>query len=448
MFKKIILFLIFLLPFSLFPQDSLQLPSKGKFLGQWRSYYMNTFNKEELKDFTALATGGHVRYTYNFTPGFSISGALYFSINTGIQDLQIPDATTGKLSRYEEGLFNRLDLDEKSLVVPGEVFVRYKIQTHELTLGRMKFVSPLINPQDGRMIPTFVQGFHYSLRPSKNATFEAGVFNEIAPRSSGGFFSIGESIGTYAAGRNWSGEPARYSGNSYSDFLITTRANIKPGKQLEIDFWNYYVDNIFNTFYLHPNWKFRQQLSLEGEWLHQEQVGNGGNSLEEFRYFREKSSDVLGGRINYLWRQSSLSLSYDRILAHGQFLFPREWGREFLFSFQKRERSEGAADNHALVAYYRTTFHLNALQTEISSILSVGRQWKPAVEDARRNKYAMPDYTQVNLDLFLNFKKWKNLKPEILLVGKFAAGDFPDNPNFYFNKADLFHVDLILNYNF
>ena len=448
MFKKISLLLIFLLPFSLFPQDSLQPPSKGNFSGQWRSYYMNTFNKEELKDFTALATGGHVRYTHNFTPDFSISGALYVSINTGIQDLKIPDETTGKLSRYEEGLFNRLDLDEKYLFVPGELFVRYKTKIQEVTLGRMKFISPLVNPQDGRMIPTFVQGVHYSLRPSKNAIFEAGLFNEIAPRSTGGFYSIGESIGTYAAGRNWSGEPGKYPGHTHSDFLVTTHANLKFLKNLDVDLWNYYADNIFNTSYLHPTWKISSQFSVEGEWLHQEQVGNGGNSLEEFRYFREKSSDVLGGRINYLWRQSSLSLSYDRILPHGQFLFPREWGREFLFSFQKRERSEGAADNHALVAYYQTTFQLNALQTEISSILSVGRQWKPAVEDARWNKYAMPDYTQVNLDLFLNFQKWKNLKPEILLVGKFAAGDFPDNPNFYFNKTDMFHVDIILNYNF
>ena len=28
------------------------------------------------------------------------------------------------------------------------------------------------------------------------------------------------------------------------------------------------------------------------------------------------------------------------------------------------------------------------------------------------------------------------------------AVEFPDNPNFYFNKTDLFHIDLILNYNF
>ena len=440
--------LLFILPVALFPQDSLKIASKGEFSGQWRSYYMNTFNKDELKDFSALATGGHLKYTYEFSGNFSVTGALYTSINTGIQDLTIPDPSTGKLSRYEEGLFNRLDLDEKFLFVAGELFARYNSGEHELKLGRMKLISPLINPQDGRMIPTFVQGFQYALRPSKNAFFEAGLFNEIAPRSTGGFYKIGESIGTYATGRNWNGEPNEYAGNTNSDFLITAHSSFLLFDRISLEFWNYYVDNIFNTSYLNPVWELNKRFSVELEWLHQQQVGEGGNELEGLRYFRENSSDVVGARVNYKWKRSSFSLSYDHILPHGQFVFPREWGREFLFSFQKRERSEGSADNHALVAYYHTILPLKSLQTEVRSILSLGHQWKPSVLDPRKNKYAIPDYTQVNLDLFLDFRKWKHFKPEILLVGKFANGEFPDNPNFYLNKTDLFHIDLILNYNF
>jgi len=82
------------------------------------------------------------------------------------------------------------------------------------------------------------------------------------------------------------------------------------------------------------------------------------------------------------------------------------------------------------------------------TILSIGHQWKPSVLDTEANKYAVPDYTQINLDLFFLVKELKNLKPELLFVTKFANGDFPNNPNFYLNKTDLFHVDFILNYNF
>lgn len=440
--------LIFILPFSLFSQEIMKEKKKGKLSGQWRTYLMNTYNKGELKDFHALATGGHLKYSYKFSPKFSFTAAVHTSVNSWIQDLTIPDRATGKLSRYEEGLFNRLDLDEKFLFVAGELFAQYKTEHHELKLGRMKFVSPLVNPEDGRMIPTFLQGFHYSWKTSDTGIFEAGIFNEVAPRSTGGFYPIGESIGTYGAGRNREGEPHAYPGNTHSDFLITAHANVDLFKKFNLDLWNYYAENVFNTTYLHSHWKFHNNYSLEFEWLHQEQVGNGGNALEEFRYFSENSSDVLGTRVNYKWNKSSLALSYNYILPHGQFNFPREWGREFLFSFQKRERSEGSADNHALVAYYKTLFPLKAINTEVRSVLSVGHQWKPSVLDPRLNKYAVLDYTQINLDLFFNFEKWKNLQAEILLVSKIASGEFPDNPNFYLNKTDLFHFDIILNYNF
>lgn len=448
MLKRSGIIFFFLMSFALFGQDSPEVERKGEVSGQWRNYYMNTFNKDELKDFTALATGGHLKYVYRFTPRFSVTGAVHVSVNTWIQNLTIPDPSTGKRSRYEEGLFNRLDLNEKFLVVAGELFARYKLPQHEWKIGRMKMVSPLVNPEDGRMIPTFLQGFHYSWKPTQTSLFEAGIFNEIAPRSTGGFYPIGESIGTYATGRNRLGEPASYSGNIHSDFLITAHANFNLLEQLNLDLWNYYADNIFNSSYLHSEWTIDDHFILEMEWVHQERVGNGGNALKEFRYFEGSSSDVLGTRITYKRHESSLALSYNRILPHGQFIFPREWGREFLFSFQKRERSEGSGDNHALVAYYNTLIPLESIGTRIRSILSMGHHWKPSVLDARLNKYAVPDYTQLNLDLFLNFDRWKNLKPEILLVGKFASGDFPDNPNFYLNKTDMFHIDLILNYNF
>ena len=84
-------------------------------------------------------------------------------------------------------------------------------------------------------------------------------------------------------------------------------------------------------------------------------VGDGGNTIDSLRYFNQNSSDILGLKIGYKSKVGLLSLGYDRILPNGQFLSPREWGREDLFSFQKRERSEGSADNHALVFNYVNT---------------------------------------------------------------------------------------------
>lgn len=443
-----LLYLIFLLPFFVVSQETDTLKNKVKLTGQWRTYYMNTSNKGSLKDFSALATGGKIKYQFRFNEKFELGAALYNSTNLGVQDLKVADAATGKLSRYEEGLFDRLDLANDVVVLLGELYASYTLPEHEFKLGRMKINTPLVNPEDGRMIPTLVQGLWYKFKGSNANLLQLGILNRIAPRSTGEFFGIGESIGTYPEGRSLTGRNNQYFGNTDSDFIVLLNSDLKITDKVQLGIWNQFTDNISNTLYLRPSVRLNDKLRLEMEWLHQNKIGNGGNAIDSLRYFNNNSSDILGIKVDYQWKNSSISLAYDRILPHGQFVSPREWGREDLFSFQKRERSEGSADNHALVLYYNTVLPILKERANIATEISLGRHWKPSVLDPARNKYAVPDYTHINLDLFFNFKKLKNLKPEVLFTTKLANGDFPDNPNFYFNKTDLFHVDLILKYTF
>jgi len=452
MIKKFsfLLLITFCSPSLIIAQENSENKKRSVLSGQIRSYYMNTVNKGTLKDFKALAVGGKLKYQYLFNDHLEFGVAVYNATNLGIQDLTNPDMATGKLSRYEEGLFDRLNLDNKAIFLLGELYLDYTLKKHSFSLGRMKIKSPLVNPEDGRMIPSLFQGFMYKFDQDKKTHFQTGIFNAVAPRSTGEFYSIGESIGTYGTGRDFEGNEALYANNTNSDFLIISNASFNLTNNLSFETWNYYTDNVSNSLYIKPKLTIAPQVDLEMEWLHQNKIGNGGNAIDSLSYFRSNSSDVLGVKLKYKWAKSksSISVAYDRILPHGQFVFPREWGREFLFSFQKRERSEGTADNHALVMYYENTFPLLNPKSKIQTIFSVGHQWKPSVLDPKLNKYAVPDYTHINLDMFFFFDKIKNLQPELLLVAKFANGDFPENPNFYLNKTDLFHVDLILNYNF
>lgn len=443
-----ILFVLFIcLPIFSVGQDSVATKKKGNLSGQWRTYYMMTANKGDLKDFNALATGGKLKYQYDILDNLELGAALYNTTNLGLQNLTVPDNTTGRISRYEEGLFDRLNLSNDAVFLLGELYVKYKLNRQSFTLGRMKINTPLINPEDGRMIPTLVQGFWYNYKSSKS-TFQFGILNEIAPRSTGEFYGIGESIGTYPVGRNKGGNASQYSDNSESDYILMFNADFEIAKNLKLNVWNQYVDNIFNSIYIKPSLKISESLQIEGEWLHQNKIGDGGNSLDSLRYFNQNTADVLGLKIAYKKKGELVSLAYNRILPQGQFLSPREWGREDLFSFQKRERSEGSADNHALVLNYKNEFEILKEDLNLTSILSIGKHWKPAVTSAVLNKYAMPDYTHINLDIFFYIKKLKHFKPELLLTSKIGNGDIPDNPNFYFNKVDMFHVDVILNYNF
>ena len=443
-----ILFLLLIISFVSFGQDSTEIKKKGKLSGQWRTYYLATANEGNLKDFQALASGGKLNYTYKALKGLQIGAALYNTVNLGLQDLETPDAATGRINRYEEGLFDRLNLNNDAVFILGELYASYKLRDHALTVGRMKINTPLINPQDGRMIPTLVQGAWYAYKTKTDNRYQFGFLNAIAPRSTGQFFGIGESIGTYPLGRNTLGQPSQYANNTNSDFVVLLNADVKLTDKLQLGFWNYYTDNIFNNLYLRPRLNLGKGFGLQGEWLHQTKIGVGGNEQEALRYFNQNSSDMLGLKFEYVFQTSKIALSYNRILPNGQFIFPREWGREDFFSFQKRERSEGTADNHALVFYYDTQFNLFNKNTNIRSIFSVGRHWKPTVTNAVLNKYALPDYTHVNLDFFFNFIKLTHLKPELLLTAKIAGGDVPDNPNFFLNKVDMYQVNFILNYNF
>jgi len=444
--RFVYLFIICLPIFSI-AQDSVAVKKKGALSGQWRTYYMMTSNKGELKDFNALATGGKLKYQYNLLENLEIGGALYNSTNLGLQDLTIRDVTTGRISRYEEGLFDRLDLKNDAVFLLGELYAKYKLNKHTFTLGRMKINTPLINPEDGRMIPTLVQGFWYWFNAEK-AKFQLGVLNKIAPRSTGEFFDIGESIGTYPVGRNIYGNASAYADNTESDYVLMANAEFKLSKEFSVKIWNQYVDNVFNAVYIKPKLKVSKTISLEGEWLHQNKVGDGGNTIDSLRYYNQNSSDIVGLKIGHKSKVGLLSLGYDRILPNGQFLSPREWGREDLFSFQKRERSEGSADNHALVFNYINSSNIVDEELKLKTILSIGKHWKGSITDAILNKYALPDYTHINLDVFFTIKKLKHLRPELLITSKIANGDIPNNANLYFNKVDMFHLDIIFNYNF
>lgn len=434
----------------LLAQEPDQKQNYGTLSGQLRTFYSSTINKGSLTDFEALATGAKLNYQYHFNKNLNVGATGYTSINTGIQDLTVPDRSTNRTSRYEEGLFDVTDLNKKYILLLGELYINYKLEKHDFNLGRMKLNSPLVNGQDGRMIPSLFQGLHYRYKPNKQYSYQLGVFNKIAPRSTGRFYGVAESIGTYPVGRDWSGRPAQYAGNTESDFLILSNAELQLTDKLHLKVWEYYIDNVSNSLYLNPKLNISPKFIMQAEWLHQNRIGNGGNAIDSLRYFRANTADVLGVQVNYNWNlnKSSLSLSYNRILPKGQFIFPRSWGREFLFSFQKRERSEGSADNHALVLYYDQVLRITNSGSNLQSSFSLGHHWKPGVTDARQNKYALPSYTQINWDLFFNFDKVKNLKPELLLVAKFSGSEVPDNPNFYLNKTDLFLVNLILNYNF
>lgn len=442
-----IFFIIFLSTFSLLSQNDKSKNKKGKLSGQWRNYYMHSFNEAELQDWYAIATGLKLKYTYNFNKHWQIGGAVYSSWNTGIGNVQKLDPTTGRTSRYVAGNFNVQDLSQRFIAYPGELYVQYKAGNHQIKVGRQGFFSPFMNGQDGRMIPTLFEGAFYQYEEKDKLKFQLGAINRIAPRSYNGFENIGQTLGIYPVGRDINGQGSEYRENSISDYVALANIDYHINDNFKIELWDYYVDNIFNVLYIKPTYDFKNSgLQLSAEWLLQNKVGDGGNPDPALRYVQNETAQIFGAQLSHTLPNGKISLGYDHITGQGRFLFPREWGREFLFSFQKRERSEGFGNNHAVVMYYHQNFNFS--DQKLKSIFSLGHQWRPSVTEPELNKYAIPNYMHINLDLFYENAKWKGFKPELLLTYKHGTGEFPNNPVFTLNKVNLFLINAIVNYNF
>lgn len=445
--KKILfLFISYLLPSMLLAQQKPSEMKKGRLSGQWRNYYMHSFNEGNLQDWYALSTGLKLKYTYDFNNHWQVRAAVYSSWNTGLSNVATIDPTTGRGSRYVAGNFNVQDLSQRFIAYPGELFVQYSKGQHQLKIGRQGFSSPFMNGQDGRMIPTLFEGAFYQYEEKNKLKLQLALISRIAPRSYNGFENIGQTIGIYPVGRDLTGTPSRYDNHTKSDFVALFN-NDYHFEQLKMELWNYYVDNIFNVIYVKPTYLFKESgFGVGIEWLLQKRVGEGGNTDEALRYVQNETAQILGIQLSQTLHHGKISLGYDYITAQGRFLFPREWGREFLFSFQKRERSEGFGDNHALVLNYDR--YINLTNQKVRTILSIGHQWRPSVTLPTLNKYAVPNYLHLNVDIFYEHKKLKGFKPELLLTYKYGTGEFPDKPVFVLNKVNLFLINAIVNYNF
>ena len=123
---------------------------------------------------------------------------------------------------------------------------------------------------------------------------------------------------------------------------------------------------------------------------------------------------------------------------------PREWGREPFFTFMPRERNEGLGDVHAFLL----RGNYNVVPWRLKTSLALGYYKLPDVLNVKFNKYGMPSYGQINLDVRYEFNRFfKGLETQLLIAHKVNAGN-QQKPKALFNKVDMTNYNLIVNYHF
>lgn len=411
-----------------------------------RYFSMATVNEDSLKDFFANAAAITLRYETAPYHGFRAAAGGSFIFNLWSSDFSEPDPYTNISSRYEAGLFDLQHPQETQALSRLEfLYLQYKYKNAAVTLGKQLLNTPFVNPQDGRMRPTLADGVYLQLHPSK-FKLEAGWLYQLAPRSTIEWYTVAGSLGIFPNGLDVNGAPAAYAGNLSSKGIGLWGMSYAVSDKLEVKIWDQFTDNIFNAWLLEAEWnkppalKFFAGLRVIGE----NAVNDGGNADPQKTYFAKGArSFVVTARSGYRWHDWETSLNYSRITRAGRFLLPREWGIEPLYTFLYRERNEGAGDVHALSWKLKNT----ACHQQLVSEAGLGYYRFPDVKNYALNKYGMPSYGQLYLDIrYAATKKWKGLDLELLYVYKKCFGENYDNGKFIMNKVNLSNFNFIINY--
>lgn len=424
---------------------------KGKTEGHFRLFFMQTDNDGPLTDYHALAFGGGLKYQTKSFRGFQLGVGGFYIWNLASSDLSKPDPITNTMSRYETGQFDQTDLKNKNnLQRLEDFFIRYNYKNSFIRFGKQVIKTPFINPQDGRMRPTGEQGVWAEVNEIKKLKVELGWLSHISPRGTMKWYRGASSMGIYPSGFTINGSPGNYKNNLQSKGIAIAGITYSPETTVRLQFWNHWVQNIFNTLLLQAEADFaatKNEKFIAGiQIAHQSAVKDGGNEDAAKTYFDpSQSATIISARVGYVKKKTTTRINYSRITSQGRFLFPREWGREPFYTFLPRERNEGLGDVHA----FTINFVRNFFEKKLTTDFSAGYYHLPDVKNYSLNKYGLPSYFQFNADIRYSFDGFlKGLNAELLYLYKRGHGNTYNDRKNTINKVDMHQLNLILNYVF
>lgn len=413
-----------------------------------RTYFMATDNYGPLTDYYSLAMGAGIGYQTPNYKGFTAGFSGFFLFNVISNDLGAVDPLGRGKSRYELGNFDLQDpYNRANLERLESLFIRYAKSKSSITLGRQNLMTPFINPQDGRMRPSLQDGIWLELKEWKRFQIQSGFLYGMSPRSSVGWFTVGQSIGFYPVGVNVDGTPSGYRNSTFSRYAAILNADIHFSKALKLNYWYYHTDNVFNLHFLQTELKKKvidQADLISGLQLgYQTSSGNGGNSEPSKAYILPgHTAAFISSRIGASVQNHQVTFNYTHIFDMDRFLFPREWGIEPFYTFMARERNEGTANTHAFTLRYE-----NRPKKHLMYGTAFGWYELPDVLNFRQNKYGLPSYNQLNIFLNYAFKgPLQGLNLQALYVYKGLVGCTHGDLRYVFNRVMMSNYNIIINY--
>jgi hypothetical protein len=196
-----------------------------------RTYYMNRDNFDGTKS-QAWAAGGWLAFRSGLIGDlFGVQAAFY-----GSEKLFGPD---------DQGGTKLLAPPQNNINVLGQIYGRIQLGDQEVRGGRQLVDTPLINPQDNRMVPNTFEGATLVSLPDKDRLYDyaVGYLWNIKPRDSNDFISMSEAL---------SGSDTANQGAAFG------MIRLRPIPGLTLMAMDYNVQNYINSSFGQVEYDFRQ----------------------------------------------------------------------------------------------------------------------------------------------------------------------------------------------
>lgn len=210
-------------------------PSKyGTITGQFRTYYLIQRNRGTEETFSvvkeSLAAGGILKYESPWLADhFGAGLAGYFSMP--LIDAFNATRTGGT------GLLSERNTDIYAL---GEAYLKTRFAQSEVRLWRQRLETPFINGNDTRMLPQTFEAYGITSKDVQDLELSLFWVDQEKARDTQLFQPM-----TKVAGKR-----GTLGG------VIMTGADRQASDALAMRFWNYYADNLDNTFFTQAKYLF------------------------------------------------------------------------------------------------------------------------------------------------------------------------------------------------
>jgi outer membrane porin, OprD family len=222
-----------------------------------RTYYLTRDNSDGSRS-QAWTAGGWIAYRSGLIGNmFGLQTAFYTS-----EPLFAPG---------DEGGTKLLTPDQGSLNMLGQAYGRAQFGDQELRGGRQLIDTPLINPQDSRMVPNTFQGITLDSLPDTDRRYDysLGYLTDVKQRDSNDFISMSDAL---------AGSDVVNRGATFGMFRY------RPFAGFSTVFEDYYEQDFLNTGFLQAEYDFRQPKEVPN-WI------LGTNVIDQ----RTVGSDILTG---------------------------------------------------------------------------------------------------------------------------------------------------------